>query len=84
MAVLEAASGPVTTEILARQLLADRKLPLDDPQLRDLFIRRVGQALFVLSKRGVVRKAGKQGRFGGWELSDDGNHRASIPQPASA
>ena len=66
--VLTAADRAVTTETIARQLLADRKLPLDDPQLRDLFIRRAGQALFTLAKRGRVRKAGQLGRFSGWEL----------------
>ena len=68
MAVLTAADGVVTTETIARQLLADRKLPFDDPQLRDLFIRRAGQALFTLAKSGTVKKAGQLGRFGGWEL----------------
>ena len=69
LTVLTAADASVTTETIARQLLTDRRLPVDDPLLRDLFIRRVGQALFVLQKRGEVRKTGKLGRFGGWELA---------------
>ena len=68
LAVLTAADTSATTESTARQLLADRRLPLDDPQLRDPFIRRAGQALFMLQKRGQVRKVGKLGRSGGWEL----------------
>ena len=68
LAVLTAADAPTTTETIADQLLADRRLPGNDPELRDLFIRRAGQALFMLKKAGKVRKAGKLGRFGGWEL----------------
>ena len=69
LTVLDSAEEPVTTETIARQLLADRRLPSDDLRLRDLFIRRVGQALFVMEKRGEVGKAGKIGRFGRWKLT---------------
>ncbi len=66
--MLTSADASVTTETIARQLLTDRRLPVDDHQHRNLFIRRVGQALFLLQRRGEVRKAGKRGRFGGWKL----------------
>ena len=43
--MLKAATDPITTEAIALQLLAGRKLPLHDPQLRDLFIRWAGWEL---------------------------------------
>lgn len=68
MTMLSTAETPVTTESIAIRLLENRRLPLDDTRLRDTFIRRVGASLYSLQLRGLVRKAGKFGRFGGWEL----------------
>ena len=67
--VLRAARTPVSTDVIALQLLQDRRLPTDDPSLRALFGRRVGAALFHLARRGVARRVGKDGRFTSWALT---------------
>lgn len=45
-----------------------RSLPASDPELRALFIRRIGQFLLMMMRKGVVRQVQQPGRFNEWEL----------------
>lgn len=62
------AGRPVTTGDLATRVMAARCLPADDPELRKLFVRRIGQCLHVMQRKGVCRTVELPGRFQGWEL----------------
>jgi hypothetical protein len=62
------ARRPVTTAEIADKVLSARMLPATDPELRKLFIRRVGQCLLMLKRRDVVTPVELPGRFQGWEL----------------
>jgi hypothetical protein len=63
------ARGPVTTAEIASRVLAARMLPASDPELRKLFVRRVGQSLLMMKRKDVVRIVELPGRFQGWELT---------------
>src|ERR1035438_3410115 len=65
---LREAQHPVTSGDIARRVMAARMLPTGDPELVSLFTRRIGAALHVMRRKGVVRQAHQPGRFNGWEL----------------
>jgi hypothetical protein len=62
------ARRPVTTAEIATKVLSARMLPATDPELRKLFVRRVGQCLHMMRGKGIVRALELPGRFQGWEL----------------
>jgi hypothetical protein len=63
------ARRPVTTAEIASRVLSARMLPATDPELRKLFVRRVGQCLLMMKRKDVVRIVELPGRFQGWELT---------------
>lgn len=66
---LREAQYPITTGDVATKVMSARLLPATDPELRKLFVRRVGQSLAVMKSKGVVRQIEQPGRFNGWELA---------------
>ena len=65
---LREAQHPLTTADIAQRVMGARCLPASDPELRTLFIRRVGQSLHVMRHKGVTRIVEQPGRFQGWML----------------
>lgn len=66
---LREATGPVTTAHVAERVMAGRGLPASDPELRDLFGRRVGACLRKLELKGVTQQVDLPGRFNGWQIA---------------
>lgn len=66
---LREAQGPITTAQVAEKVMSARCLPTGDPELRDLFGRRVNACLVQLAKKGVTERVGLPGRFNGWRLT---------------
>lgn len=65
---LREAVGPITTAQVAERVMAARGLPASDPELRDLFGRRVGACLQQLRLKGLTEQVDLPGRFNGWRL----------------
>ena len=65
---LREAEHPITSADIAQRVMGARCLPASDPELRTLFIRRVGQSLHVMRHKGVTRIVEQPGRFQGWVL----------------
>ena len=68
---LRDAPGPMTTQELARHVMAERGLNTADISLLQLFTRRTGALLRWQRKRGILRsvKDPKHGRFDLWEIA---------------
>ena len=65
---LRDAQHPITTADIAQRVMGARCLPASDPELRKLFVRRVGASLHVMRHKGVTRIVEQPGRFQGWTL----------------
>ena len=68
MAALRAASGPLTSLDIARQVIAVRKLP-DDAKTVTMVRKRVGAALFKIKAKGWVEEVPQAGEYKGWRLA---------------
>jgi hypothetical protein len=68
---LRDAPGPMTTQELARHVMAERGLNTADVSLLQLFTRRTGALLRWQRERGILRsvKDPKHGRFNLWEIA---------------
>lgn len=64
---LRTAKAPLTSDDIARFVIAARNLP-DDAKTRDLIRRRVGVTLSKLKARGVVEEVPQAGDYKGWRL----------------
>jgi hypothetical protein len=65
MAALRAATGPLTSLEIARQVIAIRKLP-DDPATVTLIRKRVGAVLWRIKMKGWAREVPQEGDYKGW------------------
>lgn len=65
LAALRAATGPLTSLDIARQVVAVRKLP-DDAMV--MIRKRVGAALWKLKAKGMVTEVPQEGDYKGWRL----------------
>jgi hypothetical protein len=65
MAALRAATGPLTSLEIARQVITIRKLP-DDPGTVSLIRKRVGAALWRIKIKGWAREIPQEGDYKGW------------------
>jgi hypothetical protein len=66
LAALRAATGPLTSVEIARQVVAVRKL---DPSLTPMFRKRVSAALWKLAQKGIVAEVAQVGDYKGWTLA---------------
>ena len=77
------AGRPVTSADVATKVMAARMLPATDPELRKLMVRRVGQCLFTMQRKGLVRTVEPPGRL---QVGVDVNVRRRgerVPRPVS-
>lgn len=68
LAALRAASGPLTSLDIARQVVAARMLP-DDAKTVTMMRKRVGAALYKLRAKGWVEEVPQAGEYKGWRLA---------------
>jgi hypothetical protein len=67
MAALRAATEPLTSLDIARQVIAVRKLP-DDPKTVTMMRKRAGAALWKLKAKGWVEEVEAAGEYKWWRL----------------
>jgi hypothetical protein len=68
MAALRAATGPLTSLDIARQVIVIRKLA-DDPKTVTMMRKRVGAALWKLKVKGWAAEVPQVGDYKGWRLT---------------
>jgi hypothetical protein len=67
LAALRAATGPLTSLDIARQIVAVRKLP-EDAKIVAMFRKRTSAALWKLLQKGMVEEVPQVGDYKGWKL----------------
>lgn len=80
MAVLRAATGPLTSLDIARQVIAGRRLPAD-PRSVTVMRKRVGAALWKMKAKGWVEGVAQAGDYKGWRLAKLAERHVSVALP---
>jgi hypothetical protein len=68
MAALRAATEPLTSLDIARQVIAVRKLP-DDPKTVTMMRKRAGAAMWKLKAKGWVKEVPREGDYKAWRMA---------------